>query len=269
MSYVPGALADTYAQLATLIDAFEPLSLQELLALDGATLLDRIDVKFLLRPEQLLGALQPLLGCYRVLCIDEIRLQHYHTLYFDTPDFTLYQQHHNDVRSRYKVRFRTYVDSRLSFLEVKVKTNKDRTVKSRIPVAQTTPTLAPNMLDFLRGLLPFPPEQLGAKICNTFIRITLVSKFGSERLTLDLDVQFDETDAASVHPYLVIAEVKLARFSLQSPFLQQMRRVGGHELGLTKYCIGVARRYQHLKCNNFKPVFLLMDKLANRANCLG
>jgi VTC domain len=265
----PGALADTYAQLATLIDAYEPLSLQELLALDGAALLDRIDVKFLLRPEQLLRALQPLLGCYRVLCINDVRLQHYHTLYFDTPDFTFYQQHHNDVRSRYKVRFRTYVDSRLSFLEVKVKTNKDRTVKNRIPVAQPTPSLEVPMLDFLRTLLPFPPERLDPKICNTFIRITLVSNVDTERLTLDLAVQFDETDASSVHPYLVIAEVKLARFSLQSPFLQQMRRVGGHELGLTKYCIGVAQRYKQLKCNNFKPVFLLMDKLANRGGYPG
>lgn len=263
MTAASAALAATYAQLATQIAEFEPLSLQELLALDGAALLDRVDVKYLLRPEQLLAALCPVRNAYRVLSINGVRLQHYHTLYFDTTDFVFYQQHHNDVRNRYKVRFRTYVDSRLSFLEVKVKTNKDRTLKSRIPVAQITPNFDAAMLTFLQGLLPFDPQQLGAKIGNTFIRITLVSKHNSERLTLDLDVQFDETDPQSVHPYLVIAEVKQEHFWVQSPFLQQMRRVGGYELGLTKYCIGVVRRYKYLKYNNFKPVFLLIDKLAS------
>jgi SPX domain protein involved in polyphosphate accumulation len=76
-----------------------------------------------------------------VLEINGARLHHYQTLYFDTRDFALYSQHHNGQRARYKVRVREYLDSEMAFLEVKRKTNQNRTIKSRLQTPGAVPEI--------------------------------------------------------------------------------------------------------------------------------
>ncbi len=65
---------------------------------------------------------------------------------FDTPEFELFRWHHAGGRNRYKVRARQYVESRYTFLEVKHKTNKQHTVKSRLSRAR-------QMLAKVRGIV--------------------------------------------------------------------------------------------------------------------
>ena len=48
---------------------------------------------------------------------------------------TLYHDHHNGKLNRYKVRRRRYIDTDTEFLEVKLKNNKKRTIKSRIKLS--------------------------------------------------------------------------------------------------------------------------------------
>lgn len=257
---------DAITEIATIVHAYESLSLPELLELDEVVLLDRVDIKYLMRPQQILQALAAIQPYYQVLEINQVRLQQYQTLYFDTQDFVLYKQHHNDARSRYKIRFRTYVNSNLTFLEVKLKNNKDRTIKNRIPVADATAAFDEAMQAFLRTMQPFEPQALAPRISNSFIRITLVRKDAEERLTLDLNIQFDDDDASTLLPAIAVAEVKQNHYSRLSPFIHQVRLMGGCEIGITKYCIGAARRYPFLKANNFKAAFLQMDKLAKHPN---
>ena len=69
---------------------------------------------------------------YEVLEIDNKRFFKYQNLYFDTDDFFFYHQHHNRNLSRYKVRFRRYVDTNQCYFEVKHKNNKRKTLKSRL-----------------------------------------------------------------------------------------------------------------------------------------
>ena len=69
---------------------------------------------------------------YKVLTISGLRQGRYETRYFDTADYEMYTKHHNGKLNRYKVRFRTYVDSEMNFFEVKFKTNTGRTRKSRV-----------------------------------------------------------------------------------------------------------------------------------------
>lgn len=253
---------DDLGRFGEVMQSYASIGLPELFMLDQAILLDRIDVKYLLRPQQVLAALVAIQPYYRVLEVGGLRLQQYRTLYFDTDDFVLYLQHQSEARSRYKVRFRTYVNSDLTFLEVKLKNNKDRTIKNRIEVAAATPIFDAPMQTFLRSMQPFDPQALAPRIQNSFIRITLVSNDAKERLTIDLNIQFDDDDATTFVPALAIVEVKQNHYSRVSPFVQQARTVGGHEIGITKYCVGAAIRYPHLKANNFKPAFLRIQKLA-------
>jgi hypothetical protein len=108
---------------------YEPISLSEM---SGVALLNRTDTKFVLATGDLLAALEQLGDAYRVLDISGVRLHPYQTLYFDTADFALYNRHHAGAADRYKVRSRAYIESNLSFFEVKHKTNKKRTIKNRM-----------------------------------------------------------------------------------------------------------------------------------------
>jgi len=75
--------------------------------------------------------LEDLRAYYRILDINGVRQNQYDSIYFDTPDLDLYHLHHNDRKNRFKIRYRKYVDSNLSFFELKMKNNKYRTIKKR------------------------------------------------------------------------------------------------------------------------------------------
>jgi hypothetical protein len=250
-------LPSTAAINAT-VEQFDPISLREM---DAVALLNRVDVKYILTPEQLLAALAPLRHSYRVLNVEEVRLNRYQTLYFDTPEFDLYRVHHNGSQSRYKVRFRTYMDSGLTFFEVKAKNNKGRTLKSRLRVPQPQPQLDETFEEFLQTVLNRPTPTLEAKLWNSFTRVTLVSTTQVERLTIDFDLSFAGGERTTRVPNLVIAEVKQNGFTRRSEFVHRMHSVHADQMGFSKYCIGAALHYPHLKQNNFKPIFLRLRKM--------
>jgi hypothetical protein len=263
MSQAPThAAPDFYQQLGALVERFDPISLAEM---DAVALLNRVDLKYMLTLQDLLGALETIVPYYRILSVAQVRLNRYQTLYFDTPEFSLYRQHHNGSQNRHKVRFRRYVDSDLAFLEIKHKDNKDRTQKKRLRVLAITDTFDDKMRQFLSNALLIDPARLEAKLWNHFIRITLVSKQTIERLTLDLDLRFDAGTQIRYMSGLAIAEVKQEHLSRQSCFVQQMRRLCVYPLNFSKYCIGAALHFPSLKQNNFKPVFLRMRKLGSAA----
>ena len=118
-----------------IVQAMAPISLQEI---EQLALMDRVDVKFILHEQEFLQALNEVAGQYRILEIEGIRGTRYLSTYFDTPDFAMYHMHHNGARSRYKVRWRWYLDSSTIFLEVKEKTNRERTRKKRVRLAELT-----------------------------------------------------------------------------------------------------------------------------------
>lgn len=254
--FAPTASHD--ALISAVVEQFDPISLQEM---DAVALLNRVDVKYILTPAQLLAALAPLRATYRVLDVSEVRLNRYQTLYLDTPEFGLYRDHHNGSQNRYKVRFRTYVDSNLTFFEVKWKNNKGRTLKSRLRVAQPQPQLDSALDEFLATVLPAATPALEAKLWNSFTRITLVNTAQIERLTLDFDLWFAAGGRTTQVPNLVIAEVKQTGFSRHSEFIRRMHSVRAEQMSFSKYCIGAALHYPLLKQNNFKPAFLRLRKL--------
>ncbi|MBX3053401.1 MAG: polyphosphate polymerase domain-containing protein [Caldilineaceae bacterium] len=249
---------DSMTFLERLMGRFDPISLKEM---DDVALLDRTDTKYVLQTGQLQQALAQLTDQYRVLTIQGNRLNHYQTVYFDTPGFALYKRHHDGSHSRYKVRSREYVDSHLAFLEVKFKTNKNRTIKSRMQTPDVVTEFDRGTSDFVHAHYPDDPAVLEPKLWNQFIRITLVSKQNVERLTLDVNLEFERDRARAGMPGIAIAEVKQDGFNIQSDFIRQMRKMGVRPSGFSKYCMGVATLYDEVKKNNFKPRMLHVGKL--------
>lgn len=248
----------TLAALERTLHQFDTISLKKM---EKVALLNRTDTKYVMHMGQLHQALGRLTDRYRVLKVKGTRLNHYQTVYFDTPDFALYTRHHDGFRSRYKVRSREYVDSHQSFLEVKFKTNKDRTIKSRLQTADVVTEFDRETTAFIRSHYPNNPAALEPQLWNDFLRITLVSRHAVERLTLDVNLEFHRDAQWAALPGIAIAEVKQEGFSMQSDFIQEMRRMGIRPSGFSKYCMGVATLVDGVKKNNFKPRMLHMNKL--------
>jgi hypothetical protein len=246
------------APISALLHRYEPVGLDQI---GRAALLDRVDTKYLLGVRQLTEVLARLSGDYRVLCIDQARLNPYHTVYFDTRDFTLYCQHHSGLGERYKVRARTYVNTDVSFFEIKHRTNRRRTIKTRFPLHGAAARLDVRAEAFIEANTPFDGSDLMPVLWNDYLRITLVGKESPERVTLDLGVQFGWEGEETALPGVCIAEVKQARLSRDAAFIQQMRAMGIRPAGFSKYCAGVALTYRHIKQNNFKPQLRQLFKL--------
>jgi hypothetical protein len=236
---------------------FQPITLDEMAQV---TLLDRVDTKYALTLSQLRDTLASLAEDYRALRIHQTCMNHYHTVYFDTPDFSFYQQHHNGWSNRYKVRAREYVDSNLVFFEVKHRTNRNRTIKSRLSVQDVETDIRGSAASFLDAHTPFHAENLEPKLWNDYLRITLVGRQHAERVTLDLNVGFGWGAESVTLSGLVIAEVKQKRLSRLSPFIQQMRQRGIRPISLSKYCTGVYSLYNGVKSNNFKAQMRFLSK---------
>lgn len=207
--------------------------------LDDVALLDRVDTKFLLTVSQLAEILPRLSHEYHVLDVAGRRLHQYRTLYFDTPDLDLYRMHDATRAVRYKVRSRAYVDSGLAFFEIKSKTNTHRTVKHRLATPELVTDMTPEARSFVKAHLGRRAAPLQPTLSNDFLRVTLADKRQTERLTLDLNIQFDCDGRTAVLPGIVIAELKQSGAGQRSRFGDAMRAARIGPSSISKYCAGV------------------------------
>lgn len=252
------------AGLVTLAECYEPISLDQM---EDVALLNRVDTKFVMSTGQMMEALQALEQDYWMLSVVGQRLNHYRTLYFDTPKFDLYLMHVNGRADRYKVRSREYADTHLSFLEVKHRTPKERTIKERMVTTYPLTWMTAEAEEWLQGVFPYDSQALEAKLWNSFTRLTLVSKQRCERVTLDFDLNFKTTSRSTSLDKIAIAEVKMERGNCRSPFMQQMHAMKIHQRGFSKYCMGVGLLYDDIKKNALKPKLLWLDKMTRGVAC--
>jgi hypothetical protein len=255
----PAHQGDLFSALEQALQGFQPICLADM---SGRRLMKRMDTKYLFQAALLPQILTNLAAEYDVLDVGGVRMQRYRTCYYDTPDFQLYQQHHNGQRDRFKLRIRSYLETAVDFLEVKRKDNHDRTHKSRLQSESADALETPGAAGFLQENFPLRTGNLMPKLTNRFFRIALVSRHERERLTIDLDLHFQTPGACFGLSGLAVAEVKQPHFSVHSAFIRQMRRAGKRPTRFSKYCVGAALAYPHLKRNAFKPLFLDFQKLA-------
>jgi hypothetical protein len=115
--------------VADIVKSFEPISLAQM---ESVKLMNRIDTKYAVSRAVLPAILEAAKADYYVQEIDGKRIATYDTMYYDTESLDMYVRHHDRQLVRQKIRIRQYVDSDLTFLEIKRKNNKGRTKKKRI-----------------------------------------------------------------------------------------------------------------------------------------
>lgn len=243
--------------IQNILTTFSPISLEEM---DSVKLMDRTDTKFTFHINQLVNVLELAKQYYKVFEINNKRISDYQTLYYDTSDLELYNVHHTGKLNRYKVRHRTYVDSNIAFLEVKHKTNKGKTFKSRIKESEVQNSWNAESIQFLLKKTPYIPNTLISSLWVNYSRITLVSIESKERLTLDLNLEFKKGDNEKKLPQLVIAEVKQEK-AKGSPFINIMKQLHIREGSISKYCMAMAYTEPSIKTNRFKAKLLSIKKI--------
>lgn len=240
-----------------MLHEFESIGLKDL---NSVKLLNRTDIKFTFGAELLNGILLEMLHDYYCLEVDGLRCNSYKTLYFDTAELSLYKKHHNGNLNRQKVRYREYSDSNLCYLEVKQKNNKGRTIKERIKTTAMGSNFKPNELEFLSGELNFDPSLLYPTVWVNYKRMTFVNKEFTERVTIDIDLNFRNDVLEKKMHNLVIAEVKQDKKN-KSAFLDLMRKHRIKQNSVSKYCFAVAATSSKVKQNNFKEKILSLKNI--------
>lgn len=243
--------------LAATLSNFNPISLEEM---DHVKLLDRIDTKFVIHEDQLIDFLLAIATQYNMLVIGGQSLHPYETLYFDTPSFHLYQMHHNGKRNRYKLRCRKYINSGISFFEIKSKTNTSRTIKNRIQIENIPEKLNAPLNKFIGEHTPDTLHGFVPALRVYFDRLTLVNKNANERLTFDLNLRYKCNGFDKQIQKIVIVEVKQEKHSL-SPFRELMKVNRQPKNYLSKYCLGLTYMNKGLKRNRFKQKINALNKL--------
>lgn len=247
-----------YKKLGSIASIYKPCSLGDL----GETaLMDRTDTKYVLPLELGLQALKELNPHYQMLEIEGKRLQPYNTLYFDTPELFFYRQHLRNQAVRFKLRIRSYLVNGLTFLEIKQRTNKGRTVKERIQIDSGSLMLDPEAMGWAVDRLPAQAWPLVPMLSNQFCRTLLVNPVKAERITLDFNLEFKgKGEEVGVGP-LVVAEVKRRSIREDSEFIHWLHTAHQRPSSLSKYCLGLVLLNPEIKSNKFKPSLLRLQKM--------
>jgi len=243
--------------LPEIISDFTPISLDEM---DDVKLMSRTDTKFAFQANKLPFLLKKLIPFYRILAIEGKFMHDYKSLYYDTDDRKFYIDHHNQRVNRNKIRFREYVGSGLTFLEVKLKNNKKRTIKKRMKVDAIAKELSKEHKKYIKKVIGKKLE-LNAKQWINFSRITLVHKTKKERLTIDINLTFENEKLSGDLKQIIIAEVKQEKMSRSSDFMKSAKEISILPIRLSKYCMTTLQLNPNVKQNRFKEKLLFINKL--------
>lgn len=245
-----------------IIFSYSGISLSEM---DGVKLMDRTDKKYVFHSSELAEIMEEMRMHYKILDIEKIRIHTYETLYLDTPDFELFLMHQNERLNRYKIRIRKYLESKLSFFEIKFKNNKGRTIKRRVKIKGGKMELGEEEKKLLETISPYTFAMLEPKLWVKCMRMTFVGIHTPERITIDLNLQFykpEKEDEILSYPEMVITEVKQEKTMHDSPFIRAIRKRNIREVSISKYCFGVYEMFDNVKKNNFKPKIRFINKCA-------
>lgn len=249
---------DLSASLAELLrERFRPISLPEL---DDVRLMDRTETKVLVPVSELGSVIAGAGDEYRILEIEGRQTQRYVNEYFDSPGLQTYLDHHNQVGSRFKVRYRTYVESDLTFFEVK-QNDRGRIVKTRRRALQAGSSIATADVEFAQQITGVDVGGFVPSVCVAYERILLASVSLGERVTIDLATSFDASAGAVQTRGLAICEFKQERLDRTSPLMQSCRSLGFYPRSMSKYCTGIASCTPDVRANRFKRTFRQLEKI--------
>jgi VTC domain len=222
-----------------------------------AALLDRAESKYVFASVTFESVLQLLRPDFEVLVINGLSTFTYDTTYYDTTDMLLYRQHAQGKRLRLKVRSRHYVDNRLCYFELKLKGQRDRTIKLRQPYrVEDMNVITKDAAMYVNECVETTygqqfTQQLKPALGMRFHRVTLVGTRRPERMTIDFGLQFAKSNGPVVEApsSTLIVEVKSPDGRGRADEI--FRASGARPDTCSKYCVGLNMARDDLSYNAF------------------
>lgn len=218
-----------------------------------AALQTRVDRKYVIGPDLVSSMTSALADTTRVLEIDGGRSFGYRSVYFDTPMLEAYRAAAHRRRRRWKVRIRFYLTTGLCMLEVKTKSGRGDTVKSRMPYRLSASSyLTSDACRFIEQATDgsCDTSRLMPTLSTSYRRTTLVDVVAGSRLTIDSALRCTDWDRrrASIGDLLVV-ETKSAR--RPSPADRWLWNRGVRPTKISKFCTGLAALHPDLPDNKW------------------
>jgi hypothetical protein len=234
------------------MDGLEPIGLKELN--ESASLLTRKDRKYVV-PISLVHSLIAE-SDVRVLEIDGQQSFRYESVYFDTPDRVSYLEAAHKHRRRFKVRTRSYLDSGICSLEVKIRERRGLTEKHRLvyPIEQKA-SLDDEALAFAGSFEMVLPHigDLAPVLTTRYQRTTLLEHSSKSRITIDTGLECEAVDGSKVFlPGMAVIETKTPG----PPCPVDHLLCGAHQrpVKISKFCTGLAALTPGLPANKWNRV---------------
>lgn len=233
-------------------------------ALKQASLLRRYDTKFVCRASSLTQLLAVLRSDYSVVSEKERLTSSYQTVYFDTDELRCFHDHRRGRRSRFKFRIRRYPERGKAFFEIKEKTNRGETRKTRIERSTNGgDAMSSDEARLVGERTPFHPVDLKPYLSTTFRRITLVDAGRQERVTADYEVEFLKDGESRGLSDLVVVEVKQNHYNRSTPVMKALRTLGVRPMRISKYCTANALYAVERSEGFYREKLNQMRKVAN------
>lgn len=217
-------------------------------------LMNRIDTKYVASEAMVMELLRKTAKYgYRAQVHGGVIAARYDTRYFDTESREMYVVHHNRQLTRQKIRTRHYEDGSATYLEVKNKNNRGRTKKKRIeiPVDDLMDFVGNSeALSFIEPLARYNIKSLSPAIATRFVRITIVNPELTERITIDLNLEFTDLRSGATGKIegMSIIEIKQDG-NIRSKAKDILNTLRVKPMRISKYCLGTALTVEGIKRN--------------------
>lgn len=234
---------------------FEGIDLDGLVA--EAALMTRVDRKYVVTRDAASEVVASLDAGIRVLDVDGVRAFRYESVYFDTPDLLSFRMAAQPRRRRFKLRTRTYLDTRTAYLEVKTRGARSATVKDRVEYRTSDRRM---LTDEARGYAAHALSAIGVaggraddldvRLTTLYRRTTFVSPDGTARSTVDSELEWRDADGPALRtPDMAIIETKSG--AAASDFDRALWRAGHRPVSISKYATGLAALRPELPRNKW------------------
>lgn len=229
--------------------------------LEARALQARVDRKFVLPRQALPALLARLRDGHLLLTAAGQPAASYDTIYFDTAEGRMYDDHRRGRLPRFKVRVRHQAERRMTFLEVKRKGHDGRTVKARLARRWRDAGLDELAADFVADHSPFTIHRLSPALHVCFRRATLLSVDTEERLTIDWGFEFRRDAQSLCWPGVAIVEIKQRRLAHLTPAVTALRALLVREARISKFCVGLAALSREHSAGAFRPALRAIARL--------
>ena len=257
----------TYQRLNSLA-LWQKMGIITLEEMNAVKLMNRVDTKYVTSESRVMELLHEAAKCgYRAQVHAGVIAARYDTRYYDTEARDMYIVHHNRHLERQKIRTRHYEDGSATYLEVKDKNNRGRTKKRRIEIPLD------NLMDFeknsealsfIEPLARYNIKSLSPAISTRFVRITIVNPELTERITIDLNLEFTDLRSGTIGKIegMAIIEIKQDG-NTRSKVKEILNSLRVKPMRISKYCLGTALTVEGIKRNRMIEKIRRINKCVN------